>query len=64
MWYWSIYILNMRGPLPQDVLCRVLPRIFEVAKAVFKAKLGKAARSHDGEAVRLWLALDLQPVDA
>ena len=36
-WYWSIYGLNLRGPLPEGVVVQGLADDLEAAKAAFKA---------------------------
>ena len=35
-WYWSIYGLNLRGPLPERVVVQGLADDLEAAKAAFK----------------------------
>jgi len=40
-WYWSIYGINLRGPLPEGVVVQGLADDPEGAKAVFKANWEK-----------------------
>ena len=35
-WYWSIYVLGFRGPLPEGVVVQGLADDLEAAKAAFK----------------------------
>jgi hypothetical protein len=40
-WYWSIYGLNLRGPLPEGVVVQGLADDLEAAKATFKTNWEK-----------------------
>ena len=40
-WYWSIYVINMRGPLPESVIVQGLDDDLDAAKAAFKANWKK-----------------------
>jgi len=40
-WYWSIYGINLRGPLPQGVVVQGLADDLAAAKATFKANWEK-----------------------
>jgi hypothetical protein len=40
-WYWSVYGINLRGPLPEGVEMQGLADDLEAAKAAFKANWEK-----------------------
>ena len=40
-WYWSIYGINLRGPLPDGVVVQGLAADLEAAKTTFKANWEK-----------------------
>ena len=61
-WYWSIYGLNLRGPLPEGVVVQGLADDLEAAKAAFKAELGKAVRRRFSESGKVMARKNAKPL--
>ena len=55
-WYWSIYGINLRGPLPEGVVLQGLADDFEAAKAAFKGSWERLSREQLGRFLQraLW----------
>ena len=60
-WYWSIYVLGFRGPMPEGVIVKSLADDLEAAKAAFKANwerlLAAGSVSRDNGAMRSFRAI-------